>query len=118
MNINADALSRNPVDNEEKIDGKSVNRAIRISNSRNNKNSNNEIEYLGNRNFEDEGNFFQKNTEEEDIDLICNEEINYENIESNNNTEVNKVKIISGKPEMSSIIDIMMLEFRKFKRHL
>ena len=77
MNINADALSRNPVDNEKKIDGKSVNRAIPISNSRNNENSNNEIEHFGNRSFEDEGNFFQENTDEEDIDLICNEEINY-----------------------------------------
>ena len=40
MNNNADALSRNPVDSEERIDGRSVNRAIPISNSRNNENSN------------------------------------------------------------------------------
>ena len=112
MNINADALSRNPVDSEENIDGRSVNRAIPISKSRNNENSNNEIEYFGNTNLEDEGNFFQENTEEEDIDLTCNQEKNYEIIEGNNETEVNESKILRDKPEMSNVVDLMMLELK------
>ena len=112
MNINADALSRNPVDSERKVDGRSVNRAIPISNSRNNENPNNEIEYFGNTNLEDEGKFFQENTQEKDIDSTCNEEINYEIIEGINNTEVNKVKIIIDKLEMSNVVDLMMLKFK------
>ena len=87
MNINADALSRNPADSEENIDGRSVNQAVPISNWRNNENSNNEIEYFDNTNLDDEGHFFQENTEEEDIDLTCNEEINYEIVEGNNNID-------------------------------
>ena len=60
MNNNTDALSINSVDSEEKVDGRSLNRAIPISNSRNNENLNNEIEYFGNTNLEDVGYFFRK----------------------------------------------------------
>ena len=64
-----------------------------------------QIEYFGNTNLEDEENFLKENTEEEDIDLTCKEEMNYETIEGNNNTEVNEVKIISNKLEMLNGID-------------
>ena len=63
MNINADALSRNPAFSEAKINRRSVNRAIPISNSRNNENPKSEIEYFGNKNLEDKANFFRENSE-------------------------------------------------------
>ena len=86
MNINVDALSIKPADREGNVNERSVNRVISISNSRNNENLYTEIKYSGSTNLEDEGNFFQENSEEEDIDVICNGEINYEIIEGNNNT--------------------------------